>query len=71
MAATIKVKDIHAMSNDDILSKLGELKKELVKERAQLATGTAPKDPHKIRQLRKTIARMLTELRARELKDKK
>ena len=65
--ADVKVKDIHAMGVEDINTRIKDLKKELIKEKAQIATGTAPKNPHKIRQIRKTIARMLTELRFREL----
>lgn len=56
----MNAKDIRALSIPDLKNKIGELQKELVKERAQVALGSQLKSPRKIHQLRKTVARMLT-----------
>lgn len=48
------------MSNNDLMNKLNELRIELIKENAQIATGTTPKSPGKVRQIKKTIARIKT-----------
>jgi len=56
----MKVKEIRVMSNEDTNSKLVELKKELMKNRAQVASGTTPKSPGQIKKIRKTIAKILT-----------
>ena len=48
------------MPVEDLKNKMIELKKELIKINAQVATGTTPKSPGKIRQMKRTIARILT-----------
>ena len=58
--AVIKVKEIHEMSNEDRAKKLEELRDELMHERGVAAMGGAPTSPGKIRQLRISIARLLT-----------
>ncbi len=56
----IKVKDIREMSPGDRKKKLEELRDELMHERGVAAMGGAPTSPGKIRQLRISIARILT-----------
>ena len=56
----MKIKEIRATSIEDLDGKLIELKKELIKINAQVATGTTPKSPGQIKQIKKTIARILT-----------
>jgi len=48
------------MSKEDLNTKLVELKKELIKVNAQISTGTTPKSPGQVRQIKKNIARILT-----------
>ena len=55
------------MSEEEIQATVLELRKELIKLNAQSATGTAPKNPRQIRSTKKYIARLLTELRSKEL----
>jgi len=57
---TLKIKETRSMSEEDLNDKLGELKKELVKHNAQIATGTTPKNPGMVNATKKTIARILT-----------
>jgi len=56
----MKIKDLRMLSNEDLNSKLIELRKELIKHNAQIATGTTPKSPGQVREIKKTIAKILT-----------
>lgn len=58
--AILRSKEIRSMSADDRAKQLKDLKTELLKQRAITATGGAPESPGKIRELRRTIARILT-----------
>jgi large subunit ribosomal protein L29 len=48
------------MSQKEKKEKLEELKTEYSREKAAVASGTRPENPGKIRELRKTIARIIT-----------
>jgi large subunit ribosomal protein L29 len=48
------------MSADDRKKQLKDLRNDLLKQRAITATGGAPENPGRIRELRRTIARILT-----------
>lgn len=67
---SIKNKDIHGMGKEEIVSRLNELKKELIKLNAQRAVGTVSKNPLQIRQIRKTIAKLTAELSKKEVPNK-
>jgi len=54
----MKFKDLKAMPVAELKDKFAQLNQELIKERAQIATGTTPKSPGKIKVARKTIARI-------------
>jgi len=54
----MKFKELKSMPAAELKGKITELETELIKERAQVATGTIPKNPSKINQTRKTIARI-------------
>ena len=56
----IRAKDIRKLSSEDFKSKLSEIRKELMKLRAQKSAGSTPENPGRIRALRRTIARMIT-----------
>ena len=58
--ALLKTSDIRQMSEGDRLTKLRELKDELMHERGTAAMGGAPANPGRIRALRTNIARILT-----------
>lgn len=63
----MKAKDVHELSNDELTRKATDLKDELFKLRFQLATGQL-ENPMTIRDVKKSIARVKTVLRERELK---
>lgn len=63
----MKAKDVRDLSTDELVIKISDLKDELFKLRFQLATGQLD-NPMTIRDVRRTIARVKTVLRERELK---
>jgi large subunit ribosomal protein L29 len=56
----LKAKEIRELNHEEKREKLEELKRELMHERGVAAMGGSPPSPGKIRQLRTSIARMLT-----------
>ena len=59
----IKAKEIREFSPEERREKLNELKSELMHERGVAAMGGSPPSPGKIRQLRMSIAKILTVMR--------
>ena len=66
----MNVKEIRDKSNDELLKTLDEFKKELFDLRFQRATGSID-NPMRIRELRKSIALILTVLKERESEEAK
>jgi len=56
----MKTKDLRALSPQDRTEKLRETREALMNARGVAAMGGAPRNPGEIRQLRTTIARILT-----------
>jgi len=56
----LRLKDIRAMSSDERRKKLDELKTELVRLKTMIKAGGSIDNPSRVRELRKTIARILT-----------
>ena len=63
----MKVNDIRNLSAAELNTKVSELKEELVNLRFQLATGQL-ENPMRIREVKKTIARIKTVQREEEIK---
>lgn len=63
----MKQGELAKMDEPALEKKMQELRKELVKGNAQVATGTIPKNPRQLRNVKKTIARIHTLLRKKEL----
>ena len=59
------VKELRVLSNEELVAKIKESKKELFDLRLKQSTGSLEK-PSKIRELRKNVARMQTILKERE-----
>lgn len=64
----METKEIRELSDEEIKLKIAECKEELFNLRFSQATGNLEK-PSRIRELRKTVAKMKTILRERELQD--
>lgn len=56
----MKVKELKLISESDLNSKILELKKELMKINSQIAIGTVPKSSGKIKEIKRTIAKILS-----------
>lgn len=56
----LRNKEIRAMSSEDRKKKIVELQTELVRLKTMVKAGGSIENPSRIRELRKTIARLLT-----------
>ena len=56
----MRVKEINALSNEDRDNKLADLRIELARFRTMVNAGGAVENPTRIRELRRTIAQILT-----------
>jgi large subunit ribosomal protein L29 len=65
--AIIKKSKIREMADAELKAKLFEFQKELNTERGMLASGGRTSNPGKIRELRKSVARVLTIIHERKL----
>ena len=63
----MKAKEVKEMTSEELVAKLAELKSELFNLRFRLASGQL-ENPVSIRTCKKDIARINTEIHARELK---
>jgi len=71
----LRLKDISGMSSEERTKKLSELRAELARLRTMVRAGGAVENPARMRELRKTIAQILTienenKLGLRESKEK-
>ncbi|MDP3728813.1 MAG: 50S ribosomal protein L29 [bacterium] len=67
----IKNKDIRKMSTQEQNNKLLELKKDLIKINAQIAAGTVPENPGNVKNVKKTVARIITIMAETKMEEKK
>jgi large subunit ribosomal protein L29 len=56
----VRMKDIRKWSSEELEKKLDEYRSELLEQRALQASGGAIENPGRIKEIRKTIARILT-----------
>jgi len=56
----MKAKEIRSIDKTTLNEKMLELKKELVKIKAQIAIGTTIKNPGQVKKMKRTLARMIT-----------
>ena len=56
----MKAKELKVMNELDLENKTIELKKDLMKINSQIAIGTIPKSPGKVKEMKRTIAKILT-----------
>lgn len=63
--AIIRMKELRQLGNDDIREKLRQLRTELSSEKGAIAASTKPENPGKIKEIKRTIARINTVLHER------
>ncbi len=56
----LRVKEIRGMSSEERMKRLGEFKTELLRLKTMIEAGGTIENPARIKELRKTIARILT-----------
>lgn len=66
--AKLRSSDIRAMNAQEMDEKITELKKSLMKIRGGLASGGIPEDVGKTREIKRTVARILTIKKEKEKK---
>lgn len=62
----LKPKEIKVISKEELEKKLKDLRLELMKANSQRATKTNPENPGKIKEIRRTIARINTQLKNKQ-----
>lgn len=62
----MKIKELRTLPKEELEKKLAELRIGIMKDNTQIALGTLPKNPGKVKILRKTVARILTLLGHKE-----
>ena len=62
----MKFKELRTLPKEELEKKLAELRMGIMKDNTQIALGTLPKNPGKVKVLRKTVARILTLLGQKE-----
>ena len=60
--AIISKNDFKQLNETQLGEKLSDLKKELMKIKTQISTGTVPENPGRVSEVKKTIARIITVL---------
>ncbi|GEM_PF-1425102 len=63
-----QTKELRSLTPAEMHVRMVDIHKELIKMNAQVATGTIPKNPHQIRNSRRTVSRILTIQRENELR---
>lgn len=63
--AIFRAKEVHQMNDVELDEQLSKLQIELVQKYGKISTGGASENPGRIRELRRTIARIHTEKRMR------
>lgn len=58
--AIVRQKDLENLSKNELDKKIDELKRELLKAETQKSMGMTPDNPGRVKELRRTIARILT-----------
>jgi len=59
------------MKHEELDKKIAELKKEQMRVKTQISQGTAPEKPGRVKQIRRTIAKILTIKKENEVRKTK
>ncbi|MCI4321947.1 MAG: 50S ribosomal protein L29 [Thermoplasmata archaeon] len=62
----LRMKDLRALGDEELLTKIGQIENDLLRERGIAAMGGAPPSPGRMRALRTNVARALTVLGDRD-----
>lgn len=65
--AILKKRQMKELNKSDLTGRLKELRLELAKERSQIAVGGTSSNPGRVSEIRRTIAKILTQLNKKEV----
>jgi large subunit ribosomal protein L29 len=65
MMAIFRAHEVRQMSDVELSEQLSRLRLELIQKYAKVSSGGATENPGRIRELKRTIARILTEIHSR------
>ena len=66
----VKKKELKQLDKEGLKSKLGDLKKDLMKINSQRSSGSSIENPGRIKHIKRTIARIITYIKTKEEKTK-
>ena len=64
--AIMKKDEIKKLGDAELQNKMDELRRELMKDKTKISSKMTPDNPGHVREMRKTIARLKTEMRQRQ-----
>lgn len=67
----LRKKELRSLGNEELNEKLSQLRSELSVEKGSIASGTKPENSGRVKEIKRTIARILTILHEREKGGKK
>ncbi|MEK6943144.1 MAG: 50S ribosomal protein L29 [Nanoarchaeota archaeon] len=65
----MKIKELRTLNDQAVEAKLLDLKKDLMKVNSQIAIGTIPKNPSRVKEIKKIIAQIHTIRKEKEMKE--
>ncbi|UCD04254.1 MAG: 50S ribosomal protein L29 [Candidatus Woesearchaeota archaeon] len=69
--AVLKAKEARKLNEEELKKRLEDLKKELMKLKSQVSGGSQAENPGRMRAIKRTIARLLTIKKEKEVETKK
>jgi|TARA_Y100000310_G_scaffold159627_1_gene159243 large subunit ribosomal protein L29 len=67
--AIIKKKELKQLNKSQLVKKLEELQRELIRVNTQKSTGTNIENPGRVKEIKRTIAKLLTKLNNENLRE--
>ena len=63
--AIFRAKDVRQLSDVELQEQMGKIRLELIQHNGKVSAGGATENPGRIKEIRRTIARMMTEINRR------
>ncbi|MEI6839851.1 MAG: 50S ribosomal protein L29 [Methanomicrobiales archaeon] len=63
--AILRAKDVRQLSDVELQEQMGKIRLELIQHNGKVSAGGATENPGRIKEIRRTVARMMTEINRR------
>ncbi|MCX6700866.1 MAG: 50S ribosomal protein L29 [Methanomicrobiales archaeon] len=63
--AILRAKDVQQLSDVELQEQMGKIRLELIQHNGKVSAGGATENPGRIKEIRRTVARMMTEINRR------